>query len=164
MIPWEKRSVEIASLLNPAFCGEVLRLCVKEYQYVAARPLPYPLIFLVLPIILHSNTRRSIPSSSRTQLHVWLQSHQEARVGFAERMRQLVPITKETLMFLLQLEVFLIDEEDAGLSVTAYKLRNISEQDEEEIADCYKKAKIIGRWFARSGTPATIYSVWGVKP
>src|SRR5258708_7959918 len=119
MMPWEKRPVEIASLLNPAFCAEILRLCVREYENIAYRPLPYPLIFLILPIILHSNTRKSIPFPNRTQLYVWLQSHQEAKVGFAERMRQLVPVTREALMFLLQLELFLINEEDAGLSVVA---------------------------------------------
>ncbi len=164
MIPWERRPVEVASLLNPAFCGEVFRRCVKEYETVASSPFPFPLIFLVLPIILHSETRKNLPTSSRTQLYVWLQSHHEVKVGFAERMRQLVPITRETLMFLLQLEAFIVDEKDAGLSVVDYKPSNESKQDEEEIVDCYNKAKLIGRWFARSGTPATIYSAWGVKP
>lgn len=164
MIPWEKRPVEVASLLNPAFCGEILRICVKEYENTASRPFPYPLIFLVLPIILHSSTRKSLPSSSRTQLYVWLQSHQEARVGFAERISQLIPVTREALIFLLQLELFLIDEENAGLSVATYKPINVNGQNEGEVAECYSKAKIIGKWFARSGTTATIYSVWGVKP
>jgi len=163
MISWEKRPIEIASLLNPAFCGEILRRCVKAYEDAAARPLPYSLIFFVLPIILHKNTRESLPISVKSQLHVWLQSHQEAKVGFAERMRQLVPVTREATTFLLQLDVFLISD-DAGLSITSHKVRDVIGQTEGEIADCYKKARIIGQWLARVDNPATIYSMWGVKP
>lgn len=161
MSPWETRPIEIAHLLNPAFCGEVLRRCIRSYNSAGPRQFPFPLVFLVLPIVLHSNTRESIPANTREHLHVWLQGHQNVRIGFAERARDMVPITKEAIAFLLQVRAVAVNDL-AGLRLTRYVARNITVN--EEIADCYRKAEILGRWFARAGTPAIIYTMWGVRP
>jgi len=163
MILWQRRPVEIANLFNPAFCGEVLRRCISTYQQTASRSFPYPLAFLVLPIILHRRTRELISPRQRQLLHAWLQSNPDAKIGFAERTADLVPITKEALIFLLQVGALTLDEE-AGLAVNAYKKRIIDGQDTGEIMDCYRKADLVGRWFARAGTVTTIYIMWGVKP
>jgi ABC-three component (ABC-3C) system Middle Component 3 len=161
--PWEDRPVEIAHLLNPAFCSEVLRRAIRLYNKNAARWFPYPLTFLVLPILLHHRTREAIAPNTREQLHVWLQAHQDVRIGFAERARQLVPHTIETLSFLLQVNAITVDA-TAGLTVVRRRQRHVDGQGEGEIADCYRKAEIVGRWFARAGSPANIYTMWGVKP
>jgi hypothetical protein len=161
MIIWERRPIEIASLLNPAFCGEVLRRCIEEYEKVASHPFPFPLLYLVLPIVLHKNTRETI--ASQRQLHVWLQSHEEVKIGFANRTRQLLPITKEALLFLLQVQAISIDEQ-AQLNTIRYQRRTPSSQKEGEINNCYKTAVIIGRWFARAGSVTTIYALWGIRP
>lgn len=163
MIRWEERPIEIANLLNPAFCGEVLRLCVRAYQQTISQSFPYPLTFLVLPIVLHRGTRESISPRQRQSLHVWLQDHQDLKIGFAERASELIPITREAIIFLLQVGAFVVDEQ-AGLINQAYKNISIEGQDVGEIADCYRKAVLVGRWFARAGTVATIYAMWGVKP
>lgn len=160
---WDQRPLEIAYLLNPAFCGEILRQCIRSYASEARAGLPYTLAFLVLPIVLHSDSRSAISPRQRQPLHGWLQEHQELRIGFADRTQQLVSITKEAIIFLLQVEAATINER-AELNVTSNKRRTISEQNQGEIADCYRKAEIIGRWFARAGSPATIYAMWGVRP
>jgi len=161
MKTWEERPTEIANLLNPAFCGQVLRFAGQEYQKVCSRPLPYPLAFLVLPIVLHKTTRERISLRVRQPLHTWLQDNQDVRIGFGERTRELVPITRETIAFLLQLGIIALDD-DAGISMRGR--RAVIGQDDGEVNDCYRKAILIGRWFARSGSTATIYTMWGVKP
>lgn len=163
MIPWEQRPIEIANLLNPAFCGEVLRRCVNSYQETASRPFPYPLIFLILPIVLHRKTRERISPRQRQSLHVWLQSNPDVKIDFANRAKDFIPITKEAILFLLQVEALILDEQ-ASLGVTSYKKVKVEGQNESEIADCYQKAEIVGRWFARAGTATTIFTMWGVKP
>lgn len=163
MKPWEARPVEVANLLNPAFCGEVLRHVVKKHNEIANRPFPYPLAFLVLPIVLHKRTREKIPTNSPKPLHVWLQEQQEVRVGFAKRAKQMVPITKESLAFLLQLKAVTVDQ-NAALTLHRVRRRRVEGQDDGEIADCYQKAEILGRWFARAGSPANIYTMFGVCP
>jgi hypothetical protein len=147
--------------LNPAFCGELIRRLVKAHNSFADHQIPFPLIFLALPIVLHRRTRESISANTREQMHVWLQSHQDARIGFAERARELVPVTREAMAFLLQHGAIAVDNR-AGLRLTRYISRNVPAS--EEISDCYRKAEILGRWFARAGSPAAIYTMWGVRP
>lgn len=163
MKTWELRPIEEAHLLNPAFCGELLRRAIRQYSVFGTSAFPYPLTFLVLPIVLHRQTRELISPNTREQLHVWLQNNQSARVGFAERAARLVPITNESLNFLLQLQVATIDNSAKLRVTTAIKPIN-SEMGDAEIRDCYRKAEIIGRWFARAGNPANVYTMWGVKP
>jgi len=162
MSPWENRPIEVANLLNPAFCGEVLVRTVSTYQASAQNPFPYALAFLVLPIVLHKRTRERIPTGGRVQLHAWLQQHQDARVGFADRTKQMVPITNEAMMFLLQLGRLSINQQ--GYLVARTTRRRTQIQTSDEIDDCYRKAQVVGRWFARTGASETIFTMWGVKP
>lgn len=66
MKSWNMRSHEVAFLLNPAFCGRVLYSTIKTYNEKTSRAFPFPLIYLVLPLVLHKETRIHI--NSRTQL------------------------------------------------------------------------------------------------
>ena len=95
---WSERAQEIAFLLNPAFCGRILYSTIKTYANNSHRALPFPLIYLVLPLVLHKSTREKI--NSRTQLLVWIQKYPELLIDFPQRARDLVPITNETLEFL----------------------------------------------------------------
>src|SRR5437867_10652346 len=101
---WQHRPPEVAYLLNPAFCGAIIRHCILRYrkESVSKGAFPYPLTFLILPIVLHQRTRTSIPKMTRGQFHVWLQSNSYIRIGLADRARALVPVTKESISFLLQ--------------------------------------------------------------
>jgi hypothetical protein len=161
MDSWDNRPKEIAYLLNPSFCGEILYHTIKEYAVKTSNPLPYPLLFLVLPIVLHRNTRSKI--NRERKLHTWLQDNPEVKIGYASRAKQLVPITKEAINFLLQVEAIDIDE-NAGVTIISHKRHKKANTCSEEVEDCYKKAKIFGRWLANSGTTATTYIMWGVKP
>lgn len=97
-------------------------------------------------------------------MHAWLSAHQDVRVGFAERARQLVPITKEAVTFLLQVGAVTIGE-DAGMRPGPFVARRPKAGEfGDEVADCFNKAIVVGRWFARAGTPTTIFTMWGVKP
>lgn len=162
MKPWDSRPVEVAHLLNPAFCGEVLRRASAKYFETAAREFPYPLAFLVLPIVLHRHTRESIPLRVKEPMHAWLKNHQDVRVGFAERARQLVPVTREAFTFLLQVGAVTVGH-DAGVKPVRAR-RRAPAGPGGEVADCFGKAEVVGRWFARAGTPTTIFTMWGVKP
>jgi hypothetical protein len=159
---WENRPIEVANLLNPAFCGEILVRVVSEYQRTSGKPFPYALAFLVLPIVLHKRTREQIPMPARVQLHAWLQQHQDVRVGFADRTKQMVPITNESMLFLLQLSQLSIDQQ--GHLIARIQRRIPQIQTSLEIDDCYRKARIVGRWFARAGASENVFTMWGVKP
>jgi Family of unknown function (DUF6521) len=159
---WEERPIEVANLLNPAFCGAILLRAISEYQRTSQEFFPYALTFLVLPIILHKNTREQIAPQTRVQLHAWIQQHQDVRVGFADRASQLVPITNESIMFLLQLNQLSIDQRGRFEAHTQRQTLRVPTS--EEIDDCYRKARIVGRWFARAGVSENVFAMWGVRP
>jgi hypothetical protein len=163
---WSERVVEEANLLNPAFGAVLLAEAVAHYDDKARRGLPFALAFLILPIVLHENTRRSLPKTTLTALLPWVQDHRESLVGFSDRVRQLQAVSREALLFGLQTEVLRIDEH--GLvkigsrrkSVTAKRAPYFT----DEANECVERCGFLGRWFAAAGPITNIFSAWSVAP
>ena len=163
MLPWENRPNEVANLFNPAFCALLLTDSIAGFQEYVESGMPYPLSFLILPLTLHKSTRELLPKSLRTKLHVWLQSRPEVRIGFAKRSCELVPYTKEGLVFGLQANSIEITQE--GTLAACKGLGKISSWvDEAESAICREKSRFLGRWLAHSGDVSTIFVMWGIRP
>lgn len=162
MKAWKDRAKEVAYLLNPAFCGRILYNTIKVYNEVSKRPLPFPLIYLVFPLILHKKTRLII--SSRTQLLVWLQRNPEIFIGFSERSKNMVPITNEAIEFLLQSGMIKLTN-NAEL-VISQTLRPISKTKytNTEVKECITKGEHVAKWFAATGKVETIFISLGVRP
>jgi hypothetical protein len=160
---WDQRPRDVAYLLNPAFCGEIMRGCIKSYQKTAQRPMPFPLLFLILPIVLHKSTREVMPQTARIRMYSWLQANPQVKVGFAQRARTLLSASKETLVFMMQFGVLTVDN-DAMLSAPLKSPKKIRKLKNGEVADCFKRAELLGKWFANSGSSISIYTMWGIKP
>jgi len=163
MVQWNKRSPEIANLLNPAFCAVILYATVAEYQKKAKSGMPFPLLYLLLPIVLHQGTRNRI--SSITNMVVWLQRNPDALVGFPERARSLVAFTNEAIEYLLLQQI--VNVENGGLviqKVLSKTKMNKLAADDLEISDCIQKAAHVGRWFFNMRAEENIYAAWGVRP
>jgi hypothetical protein len=160
-VPWKERPVEIANLLNPAFGAILLRDAVKDYAKEDGG-MHIGLVHLLLPVVLHKSTRNHLPSTTRTKLHVWIQKYPEVRVGFTKRARQLVPYTKEALLFALQREILGVEKKT--IIDTKARLKTLPGPEEAEHNICRKRAAFLGRWYARSGTPSLIFQAWGVRP
>lgn len=163
MIKWNKRTPEIANLLNPAFCAVILYATVSEYQKKTKDGLPFPLLYLILPIILHQNTRSRV--NSKTNMVVWLQRNPDTLVGFPERARSLVEFTNEAIEFLLLQQIVIIDGGKLSIAKTMSKVKTDRyAATDSEIADCIQKATYIGRWFSNMRSEENIYVAWGVRP
>jgi hypothetical protein len=154
----------VENLLNPSFCGILIRKAAFEYKKYAKAPLPYALIYLILPLALHSLTRKSILKSERKKLHTWLQENPEVKIQFAERVRNIVPIVNETLVFLFSVKAAEFDQ-DGNLNVVKHERKgNLKVDFDLEVYECAIAAGIIGRWFAKTNSITTIYAMFGVKP
>jgi hypothetical protein len=166
MQPWTTRVVEEANLFNPAFCSALLRRTVDEFQKKRQQPLPFALTFLILPIVLHRNTRLALPGSTVTSLVSWVQENREYLVQFALRVERLDGITREALLFGAQHQTLAITAE--GALAGGARRQSITEKGTglftDEARDCVDRAGFLGRWFAVAGTTATIYAAWGVTP
>jgi hypothetical protein len=73
--PWAFRPVEEASLFNPAIGALLLAKAAAGHYKQVGQGLAYPLIFLVLPAVLHSETRAALPATTRAVMHNWTSEH-----------------------------------------------------------------------------------------
>ena len=163
---WSTRVVEEANLFNPAFCATLLAKTAEEYRKKTQRPLPFPLAFLVLPIVLHRATRSALPGSTVTSLLPWIQGNREQLVDFALRVRRLRDITREALLFGMQHETLTLTAE-GNLTVGARR-QSVTDKRTglftDEARECVERSGFVGRWFAAAGTTSNIYAAWGVAP
>jgi len=165
MKPWPLRTQEEAHLFNPAFCCAVLTLAISTYATRGTARMPFPLAFLVLPIILHKRTREDLPRSTTTSLAAWMQQNQEVRLQFHERVMALKPHTKEAIRFGVQ-HKWLELQHDGELSATQGTARIRAKTDalNGEAKECAAKAALVGKWFSSAGTAETVMTLWGVRP
>ena len=122
---WEARPIEVAHLLNPAFGALLLREAAVEYTKASRTSIPFGLCFLVLPLALHPPTRRALPTTTRSLLPQWLESHPELQALSAERMRRLSPYSREAILFGLQNGLLSLDSEG---SVRSAVLQGVEER------------------------------------
>jgi hypothetical protein len=163
VIAWSERPVEVANLLNPPFMGLLLRQAVDGYLAEKGEGMPYSITFLILPILLHQRTRAALPRAITTPMHAWLQQYPQVRIGFADRARELLPYTKEALMFAMQLGVLAIDQ-DGHVVPGSKRTRNPGWGRESGMDDFRTKPTFVGRWLAHAGSAATVFTMWGVRP
>lgn len=166
MVPWIERPNDVANLLNPAFCGLLLRKAVDGYASESKTGLPYPLAFLVLPILLHEATRDSLPPRISTVLHAWLQKNPHIRPGFASRVETLLPYTREALIYVGLRKVLDFSEDHQSIVAGSIKVSTAKIEIDLtlEVEDCIKQASFVGRWLAVSGNTRNIYGFWGIQP
>lgn len=162
MKTWTQRPIEVRNLFNPAFCGLLLFRAMKAFQAEDEKGLPFSLSLLVLPLSLPANTRSILLAKPRASILKTITDHPEILIDFAERARQLVPCTLESLGFLAQYNSFTVTESGRLLCVpgmTLGKFPGTSETDE-----CQKAAILVGRHLGRVGDRATAYVTLGIRP
>ncbi len=157
---WTDRSVEEARLLNPAFLAALLMAAATDFEKTAGEAMPWTLSFLVPALALPESTREALPGSVQAHLSTWLQDHPEVRLGFPQRAKPLVPLVREALRLGMRSGAL---EVDAGRLRATTQPRARHEQT-DDIAECFKAARFIGRWFARRHDVQTIFGLLGVRP
>jgi len=162
MKKWESRATEIAYLLNPAFCGRIIYHAIKTYSEESKRPMPFPLVYLILPLVLHRKTRERIKSV--TQMQLWIQRYPDVLIGFGIRTKSMVQITNEAVEFLLQSGLVALTNNAELDIVKLLKSLSATKYVNDEISECINKSSSVAKWFAKAGTVETIYTSWGVRP
>ena len=163
---WSDRPREEANLLNPVFFAHLAERAASGYRDRAGAGLPWPLVFLAIPAVLHKPTRDALPSNVRTSMASWTQSHPLLLASFAERASSLVPLVREALIFGLAHRVVVLD--GAALEPPPHRRRRSSRvpwrEPTDDYRDCLSSAAFFGRWCGGSGNIATVYALWGVRP
>jgi hypothetical protein len=120
---------------------------------------------MILPIILHHNTRNSLPKKINTPLSSWIEKNPSVYMGFSERLISMKPFTKEALLYGLVNDLIFFDDNgevntDFKLGLTDKFLRKL----EGESRECVLKSRLLGRWFGSSGSAQKIMFLWGIRP
>jgi len=165
MTPWTERSIEERSLLNPGFCTMLLWYAAQGYASERSNPMAFELSFLVLPFVLHKETRESLPSSIRTSLPTWLAEHPIARVRLGERAATLSAFTKESLIFGGSHGLLSVAQDGVRANADMKKRVNAAlKATSDEVRECAKRAEFLGRWLEKAGGPETVMTLLGVRP
>jgi hypothetical protein len=159
---WEDRPIELANLLNPAFCALLLRETINGYTSTSHEALPYILSYLVLPIVLYTPCREELPKTIRTSLHSWLQENVALQYQVTKRIPRLVPYSQEAILFGIQHNWIRINS-DGNMILGNGSMQNIFPEGTEP-AECVKAARMIGRWFGNIADPVMILTFWGLRP
>jgi hypothetical protein len=162
MRPWNGRAIETRNLFNPAFCGVILLRALKAFEGEDEEGMPFSLALLVTPLCLHSTTRQTLLSGSRSYLIKVVEENPEILIGFAERARNLLPYTLEAMGFIMQLGCFEVSER-GHLKIRPRAIQSAVRGSNESI-ECQKAAQIVGRQFGRIADRVTIYTLFGVRP
>ncbi|WP_078958515.1 three component ABC system middle component [Streptomyces sp. WM6373] len=158
MPSWTQRPQASAAFLNPALMAAITATTARDYEQAASgRLMPWPMAFIVAPLVLHRPTRRTLPLSTRTHLTNWVADHPSLVAGLALRSSSLGPAVREGLRFGIRHRMIAV--EDGCLRGTIAKSRT-----EGELAELIKAASLIGRWTAKSDNPSTVFALLGVRP
>lgn len=162
---WTSRPKEVKNLFNPAFCGEILRRCIYSHAQYSQVAFPFPLIFLVLPLVLDKSTREKLPQKIMPNTHFlsWLQNNQSIRIQFPQRAKEMKAFAKEAFIFLVASKSIEIDFQ-GNLSTKNYSPVRLDGEWVEEVKDCFKKAENVGKLFSEVNNPSLLYASLDVRP
>jgi len=163
MLAWKDRPEEIANLLNPAFCGEILRRAIQSYCKQKQARFPFILLYLVLPVVLTRNIRTCMPQGNeRPKMHPWIEKNAQVKIGFASKVDNYCEITNEAVLFLSKHNLIEID--DAGtVNLIRFNQTTLLNTDNIEHPDnIFKAARRTGLWFSEASAVSSIFAMWGI--
>jgi hypothetical protein len=161
---WADRPVEQARLLNPAFLAALIWSCAEGYCSIIPQGIPYPLIFVAIPVVLHKSTRESLPGRINIYLPTWLGDNPQVLIHFAERAKSVMPIVKEGMIFGVNGQLISLSSSRILAGSRPNGRAQFLRDSTDEVRACMQKAKFVGRWFASSGEYTTVMALWGVAP
>jgi len=160
-VRFDERPREGAALLNPAFVTLLLAHAACQHHNHTRVGMVWPLAFLVPPLVLHEPTRHQLPRTVSTSLLTWAQREPVLRAGLPARARALTPTVREALRFGVRLDALRFE----GPALIAPRSPGSPPANASaEVRDCVRRARLLGRWFAALGDPATIMLTLGVSP
>ena len=162
--PWAVRPVEEARLFNPAFCGELIGRTVVEFHGTCQQSINLTTAFLVLPLVLHQPTRESLPIRASKAYTGWVAEHAALLVELPDRARRLRQISSESVMFAVHHDLLMFSNGELLPGANPVPVRNRILINTDDASAARSAAGLLGRWFARQGTQASILRGMGIAP
>lgn len=165
MTHWRDRSIEERNLLNPGFCATLFWHAAQGHAADRGTLMAVELSFVVLPFVLHLETRESLPRNITTSLPTWLADHPIVRTRLGERAAALRSFSREALVFGGSHGLLSMAQGGIRANVEMKKRVNAALRlTSDEVRECAKRAEFIGRWLERAGSAETVMALLGVRP
>lgn len=146
---------EAERLFNPAFCAFILAQYANAYHSAQAsqtvKGVPYPLLFLCLPLALHVKTQEEINKHIRAYgLHRFVRGYPDLLIRLPERVNGFETITRDALLFGIYHNLLQFDVQEAAISEEEGALRRFSRASAgDEPMQALKAAERLGTWFGQ---------------
>lgn len=140
-----RRSPEASALLNPVLSSELILTACYWRRREDDQGVPWPALFLVLPIALHPETRDAMPRDTRITLAKWAVRHDTLVADLEARANAMADATRRGIRHglrvgRLRLEgAFMFDAGRPKPSVASWP---------KELSSSSRAAKMYGRWLA----------------
>ena len=156
------RPAELIDLLNPVCCSLLIRSAIDGHVQESECGLPYALAMLVLPLVLHKRTREALPLRLTTTLAIWAQRHPELLLELGRRVKSMDVFYREAIIWAMNQRLLSLEGDTLKAnSVTPFSKRSFLRT--REMESCERASFLIGRWFAKSGNSATIFTLLDVS-
>ncbi len=149
------------AMLNPALFTMIAAAAAEEYGRAAKQRMPWALMFLVPPLVLHRGTREALPRTTATHWPTWVGRNPVLLSGYPLRARSLVEPTRAGLRFGLWHGVLAIDDEQRLQGRLRLKARP---EDLGDVAQVLRSSGLVGKWLTKLDSPATAFALLGVAP
>jgi hypothetical protein len=157
-------SPELERLLNPAYCCSILSRYVHSYAASSGSGLPYPLIFLCLPLVLHENTCRKINEYSLPHgLHSFVTKNPFILIELGRRIDGFLLVTQKTLLFGTTSGVLFVEPKHLAISSKDEFVRQVKATFKDKIPGPHQAAHRLGNWFSQL-TIAEVFLFLGIQP
>lgn len=158
---WDKRSWVTAGMLNPAVIAAIIVSAAHMYEEHSGDPMPWELIFLAVPMAMHRDTRESLPSRVDSYAAKWVSENAGLHATFARRVSGMLPYAREGMRYGLRSGALALVDDGRLRGNPGWKLHK---ERDKELSLIVGKAAFLGRWFAHTGSPATLFALFGVAP
>lgn len=152
-----RQSRLVAHFLNPAFIAVIVRTCIAEYEQVRREPMPWLLLFVAVPLVVHGPSRRALPRDTRTHLSTWIARNPTIVAGFGERAHALVPSVRAGLRYGVRCGVLTLVNDAVSTEAGRDRVSG-------SLVEITRASGLVGRWFAKLDRPSTAYALLGVTP
>lgn len=151
------------SFFNPGFIALNIYALALGYTKNEGAGIPIPLVYVGIPLCLHTNTRSVLPATASKRFHLWVQENQQILIGFGDRAAAMKQRVDLGIMF--GCSASLIELTDAGKIISLKKPKGFSSKLlDGDPTDCFIASKRLGQMFSRIPKTALVYYMLGVRP
>lgn len=150
-----------AALFNPAFLTLIVAATARGYREITKSGLPYELAFLAAGLALNEETRRAFPANTNRRMSSWVLENPVIAAEFPLRAKALVPLVRDGIRYGLRARSLRLE---GGSLISHVPGSAPSHLRSRDARDCVRSSAFVGRWFAHTGDPATIFALLGVRP